>query len=162
MITYKDHTLAQYLEKLSWREPVPGGGSAAAVASALGAALIAMSARYSTGKGKPSEVEQKINDIIVRADAARLQFIDLAGRDAQAYLDVVSTRKAGDRMAQEQALVRAGCVVKDVITLSRACLDLTPYLYQQGNPNLLSDVKAAEALLKAGIQAAGHMQEANA
>ncbi len=161
MISYNNDSLAQYLEKLSLREPVPGGGSAAAVSGALGSALIAMSARYSLGKGKSAEVEQKISAIIVQADAARLEFTDLAGKDAQAYLDVVRTRKAGNKPAHEKAKVDAARVPQDIIDLCQACLKLTPYLHQEGNPYLLSDVKAAETFLNAGIQAARHMQEAN-
>jgi methenyltetrahydrofolate cyclohydrolase len=162
MISYNDHTLAQYLEKLSLREPVPGGGSAAAVSGAMGAALIAMPARYSLGKGKAADIEQKIAAIIVEADAARLTFLDLAGMDAQAYLDVTRTRKSGDKAAHEEAQQRASQVPRDVVALCKKCLALTPYLYQEGNPHLLSDVKAAEAFLKSAIDAANHMQEANA
>jgi len=161
MISYNNDTLTQYLEKLSARDPVPGGGSAAAVAGAMGAALISMSARYSLGKGKAPDVEKKINDIIVQADAARLQLIEFAGRDAQAYLDVVSTRKAGDKFGHEKAKLEAARIPEDIMTLCRMCLKLTPYLYQEGNPHLLSDVKAAETFLNAGIDAGRHMQEAN-
>jgi formiminotetrahydrofolate cyclodeaminase len=162
MISYNNDPLAQYLEKLSMREPVPGGGSAAAVSGAMGAALIGMSARYSLGKGKSSEVEKKIGDIIVTADAARLQLVEFAGKDAQAYLDVVSTRKAGDKLVHEKAKIEAARVPQDIIDLCQVCLQLTPYLHQEGNPHLMSDVKAAETLLKAGIQAGRYMQEANA
>lgn len=161
MISYNNDSLMQYLEKLSSREPVPGGGSAAAVSGALGAALIAMSARYSLGKGKSADVEKKISDIVVQADAARLRLVEFAGKDAQAYLDVVSTRKAGDKEAHAKARIEADRVPQDIIDLCQACLKLTPYLHQEGNPYLLSDVKAAETFLNAGIQAARHMQEAN-
>ena len=152
MISYNNDPLAQYLEKLSAREPVPGGGSAAAVAGAMGAALISMSARYSLGKGKSADIEKKINEIIVQADGARLQLIGFAGEDAQAYLNVVSARKAGDKDARAKAQAEAGRIPQDIIELCQACLKLIPYLFQEGNPHLLSDVKAA---------AGRHMQEAN-
>ena len=42
MKRYKIHTLQEYLEVLSQRTPVPGGGSAAALVGSLGAALISM------------------------------------------------------------------------------------------------------------------------
>ena len=162
MISYNNDPLTQYLEKLSGREPVPGGGSAAAISGAMGAALVGMSARYSLGKGKSAEIEKKISEIIVKADAARLQLLEFSGKDAQAYLDVLSTRKAGDKAAHEKAKVEAARVPQDIIDLCQVCLKLTPYLYQEGNPHLLSDVKAAETFLKAGIEAGRHMQEANA
>jgi formiminotetrahydrofolate cyclodeaminase len=161
MISYNNDSLMQYLEKLSLREPVPGGGSAAAVSGALGAALIAMSARYSLAKGKSVDIEKKISNIIAQVDAARLELIELAGKDAQAYRDLVSTRKAGDKDAHEKAKLEAARVPQDIIDLCQSCLKLTLYLYQEGNPHLVSDVKAAEAFLNAGIEAARHMQEAN-
>ncbi len=162
MISYSDHTLAQYLDELSRRQPVPGGGSAAALSGAMGAALIAMSGRYALGKGKSAAVEQEIAAIITQVDAARLEFVALAGRDAEAYQNVLRTRKAGDPQAQAKALAEAGCVPCEVIALCEACLQQAPYLYREGNPFLKSDVKAAEAFLRAGIEAARAMQEANA
>jgi formiminotetrahydrofolate cyclodeaminase len=162
MISYSDHTLSHYLEKLSSREPVPGGGSAAAVSGALGAALIAMSARYSTGKGKSALIEHQIHLLITQVDAARMKFIELAGHDAQVYLNMVSSRKSGDKAAAQKAQEEASRVPADIIKLCQDCLALTPLLHQEGNPHLLSDVKAAEAFLKAAIEAAKCMQEANA
>ena len=162
MIYYSDHTLAQYLDELSGRQPVPGGGSAAAVSGAMGAALIAMSGRYALGKGKSAALEQEINAMINRVDGARLEFLALAGRDAEAYQNVLRTRKAGDKAAHAQALAAAGGIPCEVIALCEACLQQTPFLDREGNPLLRSDVKAAEALLRAGIEAARAMQEANA
>lgn len=161
MISYKDDTLFQYLEQLSRREPVPGGGSAAAVAGALGAALIAMAARYSLNKGKSAQVEAKINELIAQSDQARGSFLEFSSQDAQAYLDVVAARKAGDKAAQEDALAHAARVPQMIIDLCQDCQKLAAYLYQEGNPRLLSDVKAAEEFLKAAIASAKHMQEAN-
>ncbi len=162
MISYSDYTLSHYLEKLSSREPVPGGGSAAAVAGAMGASLIAMSARYSIGKGKSAVVDHQIHLVITQADAARVKFIELAGHDAQVYLNMVNARKSGDKAAAQKAQQEASCVPADIIKLCQDCLALMPLLHQEGNPHLLSDVKAAEAFFKAGIEAANHMQEANA
>ena len=161
MISYNNDTLAQYLEKLSAREPIPGGGSAAAVAGAMGAALIGMSARYSLGKGKSIDVEKKIGDIIVQADAIRLQLIEFAGKDAQAYLDLTSARKSEDKALYDRAKMEASRVPRDIVDLCRTCLKLIPYLHQEGNPYLMSDVKAAEAFLNAGVEAGRYMQEAN-
>ncbi|MEI8012515.1 MAG: cyclodeaminase/cyclohydrolase family protein [Candidatus Omnitrophota bacterium] len=161
MISYNHHTLDQYLDELSQRQPVPGGGSAAAISGALGAALIAMSARYGLGKGKSEPVEQKINDIIAIADKARLQFLFLAGRDAEAYQKVLQTRKAADKVAHNKALAEAAAVPCDIMYLCENCLLLTPYLFQEGNPFLFSDVKAAEAFLRSAIDVARIMQEVN-
>ena len=161
MISYNDHTLSQYLEKLSAREPVPGGGSAAALVGAMGASLIAMAARYSLGKGKGDLIEQDISAVISRVDAARLKLIELSGQDAQAYLDMVRTRKAGDTAALKEAQAEASRVPGRIIALCQDCLAVTPYLYREGNKHLFSDIKAAEAFLNAAVAAANFMQEDN-
>ncbi|MFH0753526.1 MAG: cyclodeaminase/cyclohydrolase family protein [Candidatus Omnitrophota bacterium] len=162
MISYSDQTLSRYLEKLSAREPVPGGGSAAAVVASMGAALLAMAARYSLGKGKSQFIETEITQVIERSDAARCEFLELSGRDAQVYLDMVRTRKTGDKVAMAQANAEASRVPGRIIRLCQECLALGAILYREGNPHLLSDVKAAEAFLNAAIQSAGFMQEDNA
>ena len=93
MIRYDEHTLQKYLDALAAREPVPGGGSAAAVCGSLAAALIGMAARYSLGKNKPPETEKKLEAILKEADAARVRLLELAGEDAQAYADTITAKK---------------------------------------------------------------------
>ena len=55
---FRNFTLRVYLNQLARREPVPGGGSAAALASALGVGLISMVANYSISKKKIAGREQ--------------------------------------------------------------------------------------------------------
>jgi formiminotetrahydrofolate cyclodeaminase len=161
MLSYADHTLTQYLEHLSAREPVPGGGSAAAVSAALGAALLAMSARYSVGKGKPRSIENRLEKVIAAAEQGRSLFTLLAGLDAQAYLDVVSARKSGNAAALKKANCAAARVPKDLIKACRDLLKNVAFLKQHANPYLLSDVRAAEVFLAAAVDAAQFMIEAN-
>jgi methenyltetrahydrofolate cyclohydrolase len=160
MIRYNDQTLQKYLDLLSAREPVPGGGSAAAVCGALGAALIGMAVRYSMGKDKPPEIELQLEAILKEANFARNRLLELAGEDAQAYADVVKARK-GEGEPLEQALKKAEAVPQEVI---KACLkvhDAVPFLLKEGNKRLLSDVRAADAFLKAAVAGAAIMVEAN-
>lgn len=111
MKKFKDHTLEEYLNRLSAREPVPGGGSAAALSSALGAGLIAMVTRYSLGKGKPLDVETKLQKIVERSDAIRQSLLEMVDADAEAYLGVVAARKL-DAKAQKAASKKAARVPK--------------------------------------------------
>jgi formiminotetrahydrofolate cyclodeaminase len=160
MIRYDDQTLQKYLDALAAREPVPGGGSAAAVCGSLGAALIGMSVRYSLGKGKPADVEMKLGEILKDADSARIRLLALSGEDAQAYADTVKAKKESPE-AYAQAMKKAGVVPQDIIKTCQSLNEVVPFLLKEGNKNLLSDVRAAEAFLKAAVSAAQNMIEAN-
>jgi methenyltetrahydrofolate cyclohydrolase len=160
MIRYDEHTLQKYLDVLAAREPVPGGGSAAAVCGSLAAALIGMAVRYSLGKNKPPEIEKKLETILKEADAARSRLLELAGEDAQAYAEAVTAKKESPE-AYKAALKKAGAVPREII---RICIKIhgeIPFLMSEGNKYLASDVHAAEALLKGAVAAADIMIEAN-
>ena len=75
MKKYKDHTLQEYLDVLSKKTPVPGGGSAAALVAATGVALLLMVAHYSKGKSKSKSVENRIQKIIARGAALRRRLV---------------------------------------------------------------------------------------
>lgn len=153
-------TLARYLEQLAAREPVPGGGSAAALSAALGASLVAMSCQYSLSKGKSAMVEKRISSVLTRALHARDNFLALASRDAEAYLEVTRARKM-DKLSYKKALRGCLAVMRDLKKQAMSLLRATPYLYKQGNPYLLSDVKAAEEFLRAAVKTADIMIEVN-
>lgn len=160
MKKFKDHTLEEYLNRLSAREPVPGGGSAAALSSALGAGLIAMVTRYSLGKGKPLAVETKLQKIVERSDAIRQSLLELVDLDAEAYLGVVAARKL-DAKAQKAASKKAAQVPKLICQLSYEAVELTPFVVENGNPFLMSDIEVALELLLAGYHSALVMVKAN-
>jgi methenyltetrahydrofolate cyclohydrolase len=160
MKPFKDHTLKEYLDQLAARQPVPGGGSAAALSSALGAALIIMVTQYSLGKGKPKAIEAKFVKMIAKAEAFRERLLALVDEDAQAYLAVVAARKL-DAKAQKDAARKAAKVPKEICTLSYQAVELTPFIVEHGNPYLMSDVEVALELLLAGYHSAIVMVKAN-
>jgi len=157
---YKNHTIQQYLDVLSKKTPVPGGGSTAALAAASGAALISMVANYSKGKNKSKQVKNKAKSILKASEKSRKRLIELIDLDAKAYMGVVKARGAS-KAVQKRALKEAEKVPKEV---SRICYDLTqltPFLVEKGNPNLVSDVIVAVDLLFAAFNSARVNVEAN-
>ena len=153
MKKYRDYTLKEYLNSLSMRAPVPGGGSAAALSGALGAALISMVANYSIGRKHSANVEVKIKKILADSERIRKRLLVLVDLDAQAYLKVVATRKA-KVAARKAALKRARAVPLEACQLCYSAVQLTPFLVKEGNPYLLSDVQVAIDLLWAAYQSA--------
>jgi len=160
MIRYNDYTLAQYLEKLSAREPVPGGGSVAALAGALGTGLIEMVVQYSLGKGGPAAAEVKLSVILQKSSLARARLLELVILDSEAYLAMREAKKDGPDK-YKRAMQQAAAVPAEIRKLCAAARRDIAFLKKYGNPYLMSDVIAAEALLRAGVDAAQAMIETN-
>lgn len=153
MKKFKDHTIAAYLEVLAKREPVPGGGSAAALAGALGAGLLGMVTEYSIGKGKSRAVETRLIKILADTKKTRSRFLELVDLDAEAYLGVVAARNktAPEKKRADKA---AKGVVREVCQLCYKTIDLAVYLAKNGNRYLLGDVEVAGELLAAAYNGA--------
>ena len=71
MKKYQFCPINEYLNCLSQRTPVPGGGSAAALVGSVGAALISMAANYSLKKNKPAAVEENIKKVLFKSEKIR-------------------------------------------------------------------------------------------
>ena len=153
MRKYKNQTLKKYLDVLSQKTPVPGGGSAAALSGALGVSLISMVAHYSLGKGKPAKMEAKFRRIIKESHRLKSRFLELVDLDAQAYLNVIKTKKAS-RQLRQMALKKARAVPLEVTKLCYKAVSLTPDLVKDGNKYLISDVEVALELILAAFNSA--------
>ena len=160
-INFKDKTLQEYLDQLSRREPVPGGGSAAALTAALGLGLISMAANYSVGrKSNTPAVEKRLTEILTNSELIRLRLLELTSLDSEAYLSVCAARSL-DKKAQKQAARAARGVPQEICKLCYKAVQLTPYLAQKGSPYLLSDIEVALELLMAAFNGAGVMMRVN-
>jgi formiminotetrahydrofolate cyclodeaminase len=153
MKKFKNHTITEYLEALSRREPVPGGGSASALTGALGAGLLGMVAGYSIGKGKPARVEKKLNKILSDSEKIRNRFLELVDLDAEAYLGVVAAKKKSAKEKQKAERV-AKAVMVETCRLCYRSISLAGYLAQNGNKYLIADVEVAGELLAAAYNGA--------
>ncbi len=154
---FKNYTLKSYLDVLAKKEPVPGGGSAAALTGALGAALLCMVANYSKGKSQSKMVEKRIQRILDQSEAIRKRFLELVDLDAEAYLNVVKTKNASPR-EKKAALKGAQKVPQEVCRLSYKAVQLAPFLVQKGNKYLIGDVEAAIEMLMAAFNSALHLK----
>ena len=154
-VNFTHKTLQQYLNQLSSKKPVPGGGSAAALAAALGASLVSMVANYSIGrKANTKAIDRQLKGILKQSEAIRKRLLELASLDSQAYLQLMSARSA-------KTSRKARAVPLEICKLCFKALDLTPFLVAKGNPYLLSDVQVAVELLEAGFNGAMVMVRIN-
>jgi formiminotetrahydrofolate cyclodeaminase len=74
---YADLTVSQFLDALASKEPVPGGGSGAALAGALAAALVSMVCNLTIGKKGYEAVEREMQAILAESEAIRKELPQL-------------------------------------------------------------------------------------
>jgi len=150
---FKNHTLKEYLDVLAKKEPIPGGGSVAALTAALAAGLMSMVARYSLGKASLKRTERKIETVLARTENLRKRLLELVDLDAKAYLKVVRSRGQSPALKMK-AKSEARAVPREVGRISYQLLELAPVLVSYGNKYLISDVEMAVELLFAAYKSA--------
>lgn len=157
----KDDTV--FLESLASAEPTPGGGSAAAYAGAMGAALVEMVARLTIGKKKYLDVESRMVEISEEAAELRVKLSDAVAEDATAFEAVMQAirmpkdddaQKSARQEAIEAATLEAASVPLEVAKMALQTLRLAVEVAQDGNLNAASDAGAAGALASASLHAA--------
>jgi len=162
--------MATYLEQLASAAPAPGGGSAAAMAGALGAALLSMVCNLTIGKEKFKAVEAGIQDLLRQSEAARRELTQLAEEDQTAYGKVntaygmpraTDQEKTARTAAIQEALKAAAQVPLRAAQVCSEVLALAAPLAEKGNPNVISDVGVGAALAEAALQCAALNVEVN-
>ena len=99
-----EQTVGEYLQALGSTAAVPGGGSAAALAAAMGAALLAMVAKLSARKAKAVGDREALTRLQPEFDQLVTRLLELSQDDVDAYRAVIDARRSG---AQGEALARA-------------------------------------------------------
>ena len=158
-----DLSLDAFLDRLGSSDPVPGGGSASALAAAMGAALVAMVAELTIGRLAYAEHDPTVRKLRFDALERRAELLELAQQDADAYDLVVRARhmpkeSGPEREARSEALGKA--MVAAARTPLRAAvvagevLDLAERIAPIGNRNAVSDAGVAALLAGAGLRGA--------
>lgn len=158
---YLDKSLQEYLDDLSSAKPTPGGGSAAALSGAMGAALVSMVALLTLGKPKYADVQEEVEALRERAANLRQRFQQWMQDDIEAYGNLSSCFKmprGSDKEKAERArAVQQALRVAALIPLAMAegAAELIAYcerMAEIGNVNVISDIAAA-AMMATGAGA---------
>ena len=82
---YTEGRIVDFLDKLASSAPEPGGGSAAALAASVGAALVSMVANLTVGKEKYADVQDKIAELVDASEGVRAKLQELVQKDTEVY-----------------------------------------------------------------------------
>ena len=155
--------VVDFVDEVSRDTPAPGGGSIAALAGALGAALASMVANLSVGKGEFDAQYDKLCDLAEQAQKVKDELVHTVDADTEAFNEVldamrmakdtpeqIATRDAalceGYKSAARVPLRTAGLCGKTL----RLCLDAA----QIGNQAVMSDAGVGALMALAGVQGA--------
>lgn len=153
--------VGDYLDRLASGDPTPGGGSAAALAGSLAAALVSMVCNLTAGREKFAGVEQEVVAVRAEADAIRARLTNAIQADADAYGAVMSAyrlpratdaERAQRSAARQAALHVAARVPMEIAEGCAEVLVLCDRAAGRTNPNAASDVTVAALLAGAAIE----------
>jgi len=165
-----DRTVTSLLDAFSASDPTPGGGSAAALAGATGAALLAMVAGMPKSRTNSVEERSALDEAHGALLTARATLVDLIDRDAAAYDLVIAAfrrpKVTDEDKAARRAAIQAATVVATEVPLEsiRACVHAMRAgraAAVHGNPSASSDVKVGYRLLMAAAEGARDNVEIN-
>src|SRR3954468_13026552 len=156
-------SLSGFVSEVAAATPAPGGGSVAAHAGALGAALAQMVAGLTVGKKKYAAVESEMKEAALKASSLVTTLTGLVERDAESYGAVMNAYKLPNEpedaakarvKAIDTALVGAA---KVPLETARACAEVTELaalVAEKGNTNAVSDGGVAALLAEAACKGA--------
>jgi methenyltetrahydrofolate cyclohydrolase len=163
-------SLEQFLDRLASGDATPGGGSAASLAGALGAALVSMVCNLTAGRDRFADVEDEVRAILAEAERARARLQAGVQADAVAYGGVIAalrlprgteSEKQARREAIQAATKEATRAPLEIVEGCLAVVALCERAVRPTNPNAASDLVVAALLAAAALEGAAANVETN-
>jgi len=157
--------VAGFAEQVASKAPAPGGGSAAALSGALGAALLTMVANLTVGKKKYVDVAETFTDLRSKTEELRTQLTRQIDADTEAFQKFRVAGRLPDTDAKlaakkEKAMAEAGAetvrVPAETMDLCLKTLHYAPQVARDGNENCVSDAATGAEMLLAGWEGAAN------
>lgn len=148
-----------FYDEVASSSPAPGGGSVAAAAGALSAALTAMVCRLTVSKKQYADVRDELSDIRDLSDSLRTELKTLIDTDKEAFNAVMEAFKLPDDERDagiEKATQEACSVPLTVMKKSLEVMRMALVVAQKGNVNSVSDAGVAGLMAHAAIEGAGY------
>jgi formiminotetrahydrofolate cyclodeaminase len=163
MAQFKDTAVEPFLDALASSGATPGGGSAAAIIGAMGAALVSMVCNLTIGKKKYADVEGEMKTILGKAEALRHKLTGMIEDDVTAFDAVMGAyglpkETDADKAARDRAIQAALKQATDVpmrcCHAAREVIDLAAVASEKGNLNVISDAGVAVLAAYAALRSA--------
>jgi len=143
------HSTTPFLDALASGDPTPGGGGAAALMGAIGAALVSMVCNLTIGKKGCEAFDAEMRALLAEAEALRARMTGMIAEDAAAFDTVMAAYRLpkvteGEKAARSAA-IQAGlkAATNAPLACARAAAEgvrLAARSVEHGNVNVISDV----------------------
>ena len=159
-------TIGDFLNAAAAKQPAPGGGSAAALAGALAAAMGEMVLNYSVGRKNLAQHEPQLKSALAELTRARALLLELMAEDQQAYESLTAAKKLPESSPTRKqdfdvALLASIRVPQAMGATALAILQLADGLVEKVNEFLLSDLAVCCELAMATVRCAFYNVRAN-
>lgn len=164
--------LGAFLDDLASERSTPGGGGAAAISGAMGAALVSMVCNLTIGKPKYVEVEAELKEVLAKSENLRAELTKAIGDDVKAFDAVMGAyglpkgetdeEKAARTAKIQAALKEATDVPLECARLCAEVVKLSAVVAHKGNLNVISDAGVAVQSAYAGLMSAALNVRVNA
>jgi glutamate formiminotransferase/formiminotetrahydrofolate cyclodeaminase len=153
----------RFVDEVSSDSPAPGGGSVAALAGSLGAALSAMVANLTVGKKQYASVWNELSALAERAQEVKTALVRAVDEDTDAFNSVIAAMRlpkgsAGEQAARDKAMdegyQQAARVPLNTARLCLQAIELAGDMARKGNVNSASDAGVAALMGRAGVEGA--------
>ena len=160
---FKEQQLQTFLDQLASSASTPGGGSAAAIMGAMGAALVSMVANLTVGKKKYEDVQEEIQGFLDQSEALRERLTGMIQADVDVF-DKVMAAYGMARETDEEKSLRSRTIqaaLKEATDVPLACaqlcadvIELCRPVAEKGNLNVISDAGVAVLAAHAALRSA--------
>lgn len=156
-------SVTRFLDELAGAGATPGGGSAAAIMGAMGAALVSMVANLTIGKKGYEAVEPQMRTLLAESEALRVRLAGMVAEDVAAFDSLMAAyrlpRASDAEKAARGAAIQAGLVAatESPLACARACgeaVRLAERAVEHGNLNAISDVGVGVVAAWAALRSA--------
>lgn len=152
--------LADFLDDLASAAAIPGGGSSAALAGAIGAGLVAMVCRV-TIKYQPDLSADALGQAALRADELRRELMSLIDLDGESFKRVIEANKTKSVEAIQSALIFATETPLRTGALCGQALALAASIKDKARASAQSDLKVGALIAQGGLRGAVVTAESN-